>query len=412
MTKKIVFLLSILILLTNCFKIKSTKERYLDNIEDGIVSLYMGDKDSLKYFNKAYKLDKNNELLYEVINSQLDEEKLNKFYDSKKSESKGYYDYFKSNLIKASNLGNIEASKELYNQYFYNFEYEKAYNLLQNTKIPRIEYIYTILLNNKEKFLEIEKIYNKILKGIVTDVEYDKFKKFVVYYPIDIDKAYDALKKEIEKNDPTALYIKYLSLDKESIVAINILNDLVNKNFAPAINQYIIEKGITDPDQKLMDKIDKYAKFSYTSLLNNCVEKGNISNISNIVSKIPNTDENSLALAEFYYYYKSIDLAYSEYIRAYKYGVNLDYVVYRLENIARKLKKEKEFLNLVKDYKGENEFLIYKLQFDLAKDKVSKKEYALKIFRTNPSLAASCLLDMTKDKRKINCYTSILKIYR
>lgn len=411
MIKKIVFFFS-LVLVVSCFKLKTTHEKYLDYIEQGLVSLYTGDKDYIKYFNKAYKIDKNSDLLYDIVNSQLDYESLKNFYENKKDNSKGYYDYFQSNLLKAYNLGNITAAIDLYNNYFYNFQYRKAYEILEKSKIPKVGNIYTDLMDNKKLFFEIEDIYNKMKEKKASKIEIEKFKNFVVKYPADIDKTYELLRDEIEKEDRTALYIKYMTLDKESIVAIKLLEKLVAKNFGPAINQYIIENKITDPSPKLIKKIDKYAKYSYVSLLNNCVEKGNISNIANIISKIENTKENSLALAEFYYYYKDTKLAYKEYIRAYKYGYNVDYVVYRLENIARKERKENEFLDLVKDYRGENESLVYKLKFDMSNNKIEKREDALRIWVTNTRLAASCLLDITKDKKKINCYTNILKIYK
>lgn len=411
MIKKIIFFFS-LVIFVSCFKIKTVHERYLDYIEQGLVSLYTGDKDYIKNFDKAYKLDKNDTLLYDIVNSQLDFENIKKFYENKKNSSNGYYDYFQSNLLKSYSLGNRDAAIELYNEYFYNFQYRKAYEILEKSKIPRVGDIYTKLMDNKDLFFDIEDIYNKMVNGKASKSEIEKFKNFVVKYPADIDKTYEVLRSEIEKEDKTALYIKYMSLDSESIVAIKLLEKLVDANFGPAINRYVIVNKITDPDNELLEKIDKYAKYAYVSLLNNCVEKGNISNIANIIPKIKDNKENSLALADFYYYYKDAKLAYNEYVKAYYYGANLDYVVYRLENIARKEGKEKEFLELVKDYRGENEFLVYKLKFDMSNNKYEKKEYALKIWATNPRLAASCFLDITKDKKKINCYTNILKIYK
>lgn len=411
MTKKILILL-LTIFLVSCFNHKTSEEKYLDYIEQGLVCLYDGKNKCLKYFDKAYKQNPNDDLLYNIVNSQLDYENLKKFYSNKKNKAKGYDYYIQRDFLKAHILGNIQASKSLYNEYYYNFEYEKAYKVLTESNMPRILYIYTVLENNKDLFFKIEKIYKKMLDNKASIEERNEFKKFIIKYPVDVDKTYNVLKNEIENKDNTALYMKYLSLDKESVVAIKTLNELVEKNYGPAINEYIVENKITKPDKKFFEKIDKYCKSAYVSLLNNCVEKGDISNISSLLKKIPNSDENSLALAEFYYYYKDINTAYNEYIRAYKYGMNIDYVVYRLINIAKKTGKEKEFLELTKEYSGENESLIDKLKFDLSNNILEKRRYALKIFTTNPKLAASCLLDITKDKKKVNCYTSILKAYK
>ncbi|MDK9582289.1 hypothetical protein QQA44_05575 [Sneathia vaginalis] len=286
----------------------------------------------------------------------------------------GYDYYINKNFVKAKDSGNVLAIKALYEQYYYNFEFKKAYNILTKCNVKSDEYIYKVLDKNKDEFFEVEEIYNKMKDKKASDDEKEKFKNFVITYPVDYEIVYDVLKDDIEKNDETALFIKYLTLDKDSVVSNQILNKLVSMNFGPAIEEYVSVNKIDNPSVELLDKMNKYAKRAYAILLSNCVESGNISNINYILSNVDDNPKNCIYIADFDYYYKDLKTAYNEYLKAYSYGFDIDYVVYRLSDIAKKIGKEKEFLKLTKNYTGENEYIILKMRYDLSKDKLEKRE--------------------------------------
>ena len=52
------------------------------------------------------------------------------------------------------------------------------------------------------------------------------------------------------------------------------------------------------------------------------------------------------------------------------------------------------------------------MRYDLSKDKLEKKRIPLNMWITNPKLAASCLLELSKNDKNIACYTNILKMYK
>lgn len=411
MIKKI-FISLLLLLCMSCFDFNNREGKYLDYIESGIISLYNGDKDYIKYFDKAYSQNPSDDLLYKVVNNLLEYDELVKFYSTKKDKCLGYDYYINKDFVKAKDSGNMLAIKALYEQYYYNFEFKKAYNILTKCNVKSGEYIYKVLDKNKDEFFEVEEIYNKMKDKKASDEEKEKFKNFVITYPVDYEIVYDVLKDDIEKNDKTALFIKYLTLDKDSVVSNQILNKLVSVNFGPAIEEYVSVNKIDNPSVELLDKMNKYSKRAYAILLSNCVESGNISNINYILSNVDDNPKNCIYIADFDYYYKDLKTAYNEYLKAYNYGFDIDYVVYRLSDIAKKIGKEKEFLKLTKNYTGENEYIVLKMRYDLSKDKLEKKRIALNMWITNPKLAASCLLELSKNDKNIACYTNILKMYK
>ena len=126
MIKKIFFLLSIIFFAQACALFKTSEEKYLDYIEEGIVSLYNGDNDYMKYFEKAYKQKPKDDLLYQIINSELEYKDLSKFYEKNKNKCKGYDYYFNGELAKAHSEGNLDASRALYISYYYSFQYKKG----------------------------------------------------------------------------------------------------------------------------------------------------------------------------------------------------------------------------------------------------------------------------------------------
>lgn len=412
MIKKIFFLLSIIFFAQACALFKTSEEKYLDYIEEGIVSLYNGDNDYMKYFEKAYKQNPKDDLLYQIINSELEYKDLSKFYEKNKNKCKGYDYYFNGELAKAHSEGNLDASRALYISYYYSFQYKKAFNIMETTDISDSTDIYTDLKNNKDLFFKIEDIYNKLKNNKANEDEKELFKKFVVNYPVDVNLVYDVLKSEVEKKDNTALFIKYLTLDEDDAIALKILDYLFKNNYGPAIYEYVGKNKISDPSDELLDKIDKYSKQTYALLLNNMVESGDIGKIEQILKMIPDKEGYYSALAEFNYYYKDLNKAYSYFVKAYQCEPNSDYTVYRLANISKKLHKEKEFLNLTKNYKGEYEDLILNMKYEEKFSKVAKKRIALNMWIKNKNMGASYLLSLTKDKKKVACYTEVLKMYK
>ena len=333
MIKKIFFLLSIIFFAQACALFKTSEEKYLDYIEEGIVSLYNGDNDYMKYFEKAYKQKPKDDLLYQIINSELEYKDLSKFYEKNKNKCKGYDYYFNGELAKAHSEGNLDASRALYISYYYSFQYKKAFNIMETTDISDSTDIYTDLKNNKDLFFKIEDIYNKLKNNKASEDEKELFKKFVVNYPVDVNLVYDVLKSEVEKKDNTALFIKYLTLDEDDAIALKILDYLFKNNYGPAIYEYVGKNKISDPSDELLDKIDKYSKQTYALLLNNMVESGDIGKIEQILKKIPDKEGYYSALAEFNYYYKDLNKSYSYFVKAYQCEPNSDYTVYRLSLI-------------------------------------------------------------------------------
>ena len=137
MIKKI-FISLLLLLCMSCFDFNNREGKYLDYIESGIISLYNGDKDYIKYFDKAYSQNPSDDLLYKVVNNLLEYDELVKFYSTKKDKCLGYDYYINKDFVKAKDSGNMLAIKALYEQYYYNFEFKKAYNILVMLRVMNI----------------------------------------------------------------------------------------------------------------------------------------------------------------------------------------------------------------------------------------------------------------------------------
>lgn len=406
--------LIILLIIASCYvaynktkKIDVEKE-YLDNIEYALISIYSGKNDYMVYFEKAYNI-KNDELIHKIVMNELSDYDKAEFYKDKEENSFGYSYMAYGDFEKSAKQGNEIATRILFEQYYYNFEFDKAIEIAENSKISKQSYIIQELLNNKNEFLDIMHIYNNIKNKEATEYQKSIFKQFALKYKVDYNFVYNILKKEYNPNDYELLYIKYLTLDKHSSEAKKLLNKLVHNNFPLAISTYIKNNHIIELDEKLEEKVDKYSRLSYIDIFNNSLNKVNMNKLEELKEKMPESVKKDYALANFSYIYESNEIAYNKYIEIFNKGVYLEECMRKLSRLARKLNREDEIIKLTNIYEGDNNIYIKELKLDKAKTNLEKKRIALEMWDLDIQKASVILLQQTHDKKAINLYTSIIK---
>lgn len=412
--KKKIFFLAILLPIISAFilifnKKTNADKEYLDNIENGLISIYSS-YDYIKYFDKAYKI-KEDELLHKIMFKELSNEDLIEFYKDKKKNNFNYDLIANGEIEKASINGSETATRILFENYYYGFEFDKALELLEKRNISKNSHIIQNLINNQNEFIDIQRIYKNISNKDATDYEKNIFKKFIIKYKFDYNQAYDLLKKDYNKNDLDLVYIKYLTLDKNSAEANKILKYLFKKNYPLAIDEYVKINKICTPDKKLQEKIDKYSPEANISLFLNCLNNSSFSKLQILLSKLPNNDRATYAIANFYYIYKTNEEAYKKYMECLNKDIYIEDTLKKLVILSKKLHKEDELLKITNFYEANYSIDIQKLRYEREKNELNKKRIALEIWVIDLKTASSILLKNSDSNYKTNFYTNILKKY-
>ncbi|WP_068268279.1 hypothetical protein [Caviibacter abscessus] len=415
-------LIIIVIILVSIFSIiyfisiRENNQSYYDNIESAIVSYYTKDDDTyLKYFNKAYKMDKNNKLLFRIINSTLDEESAKKFYENKKDNNQGYEDLFYANLDydgkageylkKSVESGNEDASRRLFYEYYTKFEFENAINVLEKYKLQEDSEELKDIVNKKKEFLEVEHLYKKYKEGTITKSDrYILGVKLLTQlnylFPKEI---YDILKIFIEEKDNYALYSKYLILDSNTKEAKDILTYLLNKKFRLAILSDI------EKNKNISYEYEKDDNEMKLAIANAAYQKDMWDISTKLYNELTDYKPSYFYVAHMYYDKGALEKAYEEYKKSYLYNKTSDQTLDKLIGLSQILNKE-DILEFTDDFNGNNNEKRQLLKYKKA-DLKNKKAVALEMWNINKKVACNLLLELSnkKEKEKIQFYTNVIK---
>lgn len=398
--------------------VRENSSTYFDNIENGIISYYTKDDDTyLKYFNKAYKMDKGNDLLFKVVNATLEEEAAKKFYENKKGKTLGYEELFYFDLDyegkaleylkKSVSQGNEKASRMLFYYYYTRFQFKEAIDIFEKYNLADDGEYLKEMLSKKEEFLEAQHLYQKYKEKSIT--KHDRYilgvKSITQLNYFVKNEIYDILKIFIEEKDNYALYSKYLILDKNTKEAKDIFDYLLSKKFKPAI-LLDIEKN-KNPNYEY-DENDNEMKL----LIANAAYQRDMWDISTkLYDELKDYKPSYAYRAQVYYDKGELEKAYEEYKKAYLYDKSNEETLNKLIDLAQILNKE-GILEFTDDFDGHFNEKRQLLKYKKAQAK-DKKKVALEMWSINKKLALDLLLELSnkKEKNKIQFYTDIIKQY-
>lgn len=433
------FVIIFLLILKLYFFYKDDVEAF-NHMENAIISMYEeNDKETIKYFEKAYL--KNDKDVYLVINSLANEDVLDKFYENKDGLSFGYSEFKKGTYLIYSNkssegIKELEKSVKQNNRdatYFlalhlYSLKrYTEAFKYIEKAYKDKYYLVYPLykdMKSNLNDYKYMEELYIKYNKNKINDVERMKLGKFLLEKD-DVVSSYNILKPFLEYNNPDALYSKalFLDLEGEKEAALKIYKDLYLKYKDPKSAIKIAENS----DISTKEKRDKIL------LILNEVEGFN-KDVEFIKANILYENDRWIEAKKIYE-----DLLKYDYIPVYdklaKYNENIGDTLTALKLYKESFEKgvlesALKHYNIIQDLKITNSIYSEIKEMSLleeasklgdanasyelsvsSKDIYDKKKYAIISLAQGKVEAVELLVDIAnleKDKNKIKVYTNIL----
>lgn len=400
MRKLILFLL----LFTSCsFGVKKNKNlQYYSNIEKAIINYGLNDSSYMKNLNEAYKINKDSDLLYEVLLSNFDEITISTFF-ADNVDNKGYGNFF-NDRIDENNLGNENSARKVFLEKYKNLEFDKAYDIISKGNITLDSYIFKNFSENKEKFFDIQKRYENYLDNDLNEEQTKKLAIDIISNLKDYKLSYEILKPYIKENYDYALFCRYMTMDKSTDRAKEILKGLVEKGFILAIIEDIKQNSNVNVNNKYY-----YDKQLVFELYKKDYERSDFSSLRQHFEFIKDYDRAYSFIAKVHFYNADLKTAYKYYKLAYESGDSSKEVIDKLVDLSIKFNEQKEILKLTNGYMGKFNEKRTELEFNMASNLESKKRSALKMWCINKKKASEFLIQLTKDKTAIKYYTRVMK---